>query len=282
MLPRSHTAAVVTARDRSRRVGETPERLATSLTVAGLDRDLVPWVEVLTVRSTGTMRGQSRFVLAAVDGAAADAVTHCAASLAVAMGLPVRCVRVEPGAGLRGEAQRSALARVLRGDQVDLQGRPEDLLARLIHLDDTAMAVLGIRRWETRASRRGSGTAVAVARRVSRPILLVPSTATEWAGPKRALVALDGTTDTAMAAAEAMAPLGRMGVESVPIHVTSTSTATGDAWTAEGRGVMRGVADSGCDMAVVAWTRQVRGRHGAAVLDVLSHTEVPVLLVPVL
>ena len=202
--------------------------------------------------------------------------------MAVALELPVRHVRIEPGPGLRGEAQRSALARILRGDEVDLQGRPEDLLTRLVHLEDTALAVLGIRRWETRATRRGSGTAVAVARRVSRPILMVPPSATQWAGPKRALVALDGTATTAVAAADAMARLGKLGVQSVPAHITVANTAEGEAWTAEGRGVMAAVAEAGCDLAVVAWNRQVRGRHGAAVLDVLSHTEVPVLLVPVL
>jgi hypothetical protein len=257
------------------------------------------------------VRDGGRYVVAGIDGPPAEAsVRHAAGVIAGLLGVSVRAVHVEPGPGLRGEARRSALARVTRGETDTLVGRPETVLTALAETPGAVMTVLGVRQEPRRpGARRGGGTAVAVARRATFPLLLVPPQAADWPGPGRVLSALDGTGRTALAAASALHGLTSPGTVAFPLHVADSpdpATAwTGhardmDSWAAEtgsngsdrgherlqtrplGRHVLQRAEETESDLVVLVWSRQTRGPYGAAVLDVLSATRVPVLLVPAL
>jgi nucleotide-binding universal stress UspA family protein len=227
------------------------------------------------------------------------------------LGLPVRTVHVAPGPGLRGEARRSALARVERGESTEVPGRPEDVIASLVEARGTDLTVLGARHRQRRpGGRRAAGTAIAVARRVTRPLLFVPPGAEGWGGPGRVLTPLDGTGITAMTAASALAAISRHDTIGIPLHVVDDTSAHRfwggpadefDTWRQEfhsrvatevaappevrtgpvGRHVLQAVASTDADLVVLVWSRRTRGGHGAAVLDVLASSPVPVLLVPV-
>ena len=250
-------------------------------------------------------------MLAALDGPpAVPAIRRVAAVMGQVLELPVRSVHVVAGPGLRGEARRSALARVERGDDTEMTGRPEDVLRALAEAPGTALTVLGTRQACRRpGGRRAAGTALAVAKRVTRPLLMVPAAATGWDGPRRVLTPLDGTGLTAMAAASALADIRMAETESIPLPVEGAGgvrrfwgrPGDDDTWHGEprakpldaehaavrlavapvGQQVMKAVAETESDLVVLAWGRRTRGAHGAAVLDVLSQTPVPVLLVPV-
>jgi hypothetical protein len=222
------------------------------------------------------MARSGRFVLAALDGDAAASVEKCASTVGRLLDLPVRSVHVQTGPGLRGEARRSQLARVMRGELQELTGRPEDMLARLVQIPDCSVAVFAIRRPKPgERLRRGSGTALSVARRVNRAMLMVPPGSTDWSGPHRALVVLDGTGTTAMATAEALSPWSPL-VEGVLMHAVDDDPAEP---ASRARQILTHRKRHDCDLIVMSWTRQMRGLSGAAVVDVLAETPVPVMLV---
>jgi nucleotide-binding universal stress UspA family protein len=257
------------------------------------------------------VRDEGRYVVAGVDGPPAEvSVRHVAGVVAELMGAAVRAVHVEPGPGLRGEARRSAMARVTRGETENIVGRPETVLTALAETPGAVMTVLGVRQAPRRpGARRGGGTAMAVARRATFPLLLVPPAADGWGGPGRVLSALDGTGLTALAAASALSGITGPHTVALPLHVADgPDPATAWAgqsrdlsgWTAEtgsagtegahqrlrtrplGRHVLDQADETASDLVVLVWSRHTRGPYGAAVLDVLSATRVPVLLVPVL
>jgi hypothetical protein len=258
------------------------------------------------------VRRVSHYVLAGLDGPPAEhAVLAVAEVMGEILGLPVRRVHVVAGPGLRGEARRSALGRVERGESGEVPGRPEDVLSSLIEAPGTDLAVLGARQRARRpGARRASGTAIAVARRVTHPLLLVPPGLSDWDGPRRVLTPLDGTGITAMTAASALAAISRPDTIGIPLHVVDESSAhrfwggpadEADTWRREfqhryvngvaqlprvesgpvGQQVLRAVEATDSDLVVLVWSRRTRGGHGAAVLDVLASSAVPVLLVPV-
>ena len=226
------------------------------------------------------MAGSGRFVLAAVDGDAGAVVEKCAAVLGRMLELPVRPVHVNPGTGLRGEGRRSQLAQVLRGELHEITGRPEDVLARLAQVPDCQAALFAIRRaHEGGRMRRGSGTALAVARRVRRALLMVPPQIDDWSGPHRALVVLDGSGPTAVAAAEGLSAFGALGIQVVPMHTVDDDPSQP---APRARQILDEQKRHDCDLIVMSWSRQIRGLDGSAVIDVLGRTSVPVLLAPAL
>jgi hypothetical protein len=229
-------------------------------------------------------------VIVGIDGPPAEqAVLRVAAVMGERLGAPVRPVHVTTGGGLRGEARASALARVGRGESQDLVGRPETLLAALVEAPGAVLSVFGARQrpWPTRG-RRASGTALSVARRVERPLLLVPAGATEWKGPTHVLTVLDGTGETALAAASALGEIRAADVMATALHLGNGS----GGWrppderhdasrVAVGRRVLEALeAERDVDLVVMVWSRRTGGTDGRAVLDVLARTPVPVLLVP--
>jgi len=254
------------------------------------------------------MRVEGRYILAALDGPPAEpAVLHVAGVMGELLAAPVRPVHVVPGPGLRGEARRSAMARVTRGEDGHIVGRPETVLAALAQGSGASLTILGAsQRGHRPGTRRGSGTAMAVARRVACPLMLVPPGAEEWIGPRRVVTALDGTGRTAMAAASALSGIASAHTESTPVHVgkrsgsgmlldsrgpldvhleeapwAETQARSRAAGVPAGQRVLQAVADTASDLVVMVWSRRTRGPQGSAVLDVLASTSVPVLLVPV-
>ena len=258
------------------------------------------------------MRRDEHYVLAAVDGAEdADAVLVVAAEVAAHLGaLPVRQVHVVSGPGLRGAARQAALARVERGESTTVQGRPVDILAGLVEAPGAAMSVFGTGNPSARPTpRRPGGTAFAVARRVSKPMLLVPPSLEKWPGAQRVLVPLDGTGVTALAASAALAALSVPDTVATTVHVFDERTVPQfwdspqheyEAWTKEfrarycdalGNGLevragpvadqLTEMAASGAfDMVVVVWAQQTSGGRAAVVADLLAGSTVPILLVP--
>ncbi len=239
-------------------------------------------------QSTRRVRNTGRHVIAAVDGPPAEeAVLQAAKAMGGHLDAAVRPVRVRIGGGLRGEARAGALRRVARGESADLVGRPETLLAALAGAPDAVLTVMGTRRRPARArGRRASGTAVSVARRIERPLLLVPADATGWGGPSRVLTVLDGTGETAMAAACALAQIGVTGTDTTAVHLGDGAHPRPDDWgrhtssVSNGRRVLEEQVSTDADLVVMVWTRRSSGCDGRAVLDVLTRTPVPVLLVP--
>ncbi len=246
--------------------------------------------------------------MAALAGPPAEAaVVHVATVIGELLAAPVRPVHVVPGPGLRGEARRSALTRVRRGEDEKVVGRPETVLAALAQGAGAELTVIGAsQRRHQPGTRRGSGTAMAVARRVSCPLLLVPPAAIDWAGPRHVLTALDGTGGTAMVAASALSAIASSDTQSTPLHIGRAAeplalsegrvaaeggrragAAASEELSAHclpgvpaGKRVLQAVADTGSDLVVMVWARRTRGPQGSAVLDVLASTTVPVLLVP--
>lgn len=254
------------------------------------------------------MRAEGRHIVVAVAGPPAEpAVRHVADVMGEMLDIPVRPVHVVTGPGLRGEARRSALARVARGEADQVVGRPETVLAALAQSPGASLTVLGAsQRGQRPGSRRGSGTAMAVARRVTCPLLFVPPVATDWSGPHRVVTALDGTGRTAMAAASALTTIAASDMQSTQLHIGKRpepsfladghvhslmaphATAESDsealsrpAGVPAGQRVLQAIADSDGDLVVMVWSRRTRGPQGCAVLDVLASTSVPLLLVPV-
>ncbi|HXX91880.1 MAG TPA: universal stress protein [Acidimicrobiales bacterium] len=257
------------------------------------------------------MRAEGHFVLAALDrGLGTPAVQRVAAVVAEHFRLPVRFVHVTTGPGPRGAARQAATARVERGETDELTGRPVDILTGLVESPRTAMAVFGTGSPLERPSpKRPSGTAFAVARRVTRSMLLVPPSLAHWDGPRRVLVPLDGTGVTALAASAALAELREPDTVATTVHVVEHGTvaALGDdapqrmealrselrdryqGALGEGLEVRTGqvaahltdmAASDGFDMVVVVWSQQTRGGRAAVVADLLARTAIPILLVP--
>ena len=231
------------------------------------------------------------------------------------LSVPLRTVHVVPGPGLRGEARRSALARLARGESEEMVGRPETVLAAVAMAPGAVLTVIGARQRAPRpGARRAAGTALAVARRISRPMLLVPPGLCDWAGPTRVLSALDGTGKTALAAAAALSRITGPDTVATSLHIADGPGRPGawavvdksDQWVGAvssnglppgesadsgrrathetrpiGRYVLRRAAETNSNLVVMVWSRQTRGPYGAAVLDVLGASPVPVLLVPV-
>jgi hypothetical protein len=258
------------------------------------------------------VRHDERYILAALDrDEDTPAVLAVAGDVAEHLGgLHVREVHVVPGAGLRGTARQAALARVERGESAEIQGRPVDILAGLVESPRAALAVFGAGNPAARPTpRRPSGTAFAVARRVHRPVLLVPPSVEKWPGARRVLVPLDGTGVTALAASASLALLSLPDTVATTVHVFDQQTVPQfwdspqheyEAWTKEfrarycealGSGLevragpvsdrLTEMAASGAfDMVVVVWNQQTSGGRAAVVADLLAGAGIPILLVP--
>jgi Universal stress protein family len=257
------------------------------------------------------MRHEERYVLAALDrGTGTSAVRIVAQVVADHFDVPVREVYVTPGPGLRGAARQAAATKVERGESSEVQGRPVDILTGLVESPGAVLSVFGTGDPSTRPSpRRPSGTAFSVARRVDKPMVLVPASLEKWEGPQRVLVPLDGTGITALAASAALAELSVPDTVATTVHVFDERTVPQfwdspqheyEAWTKEfraryceaiGEGLevragpvsdqLADMAVSGTfDMVVVVWSQQTHGGRAAVVADLLARSTVPILLVP--
>jgi hypothetical protein len=236
--------------------------------------------EAMKLEAWGAMRGthvrhDEHHVLAALDDDVGSNSVRLVADVASRLfGVPVRAVHVVAGPGPRGTERAAAAAAVERGDADVLVGRPVDILAGLVDSPRAVLAVFGTGDVASRPSpRRPSGTAFAVARRVQRPILLVPASVARWAGPRRVLVALDGTGTTALLASGALAswPLG--GTVTTTVHV---STEAGH----DAGSLADLAASSSFDLLLLVWAQETGGPRTALVVELLATATMPVLLVP--
>jgi nucleotide-binding universal stress UspA family protein len=246
-------------------------------------------------------------VLAAIDAsAAARPVLQVARSLGRALGLPV--------VGLHVRQDGDDPPRLLAGRAgVELRlagGVPAEEIVAGLGGADVALAVLGVR--GNPAGRRPAGsTALAVATRAAKPVVVVPPEPFDPppAGLHRVLVPLDGTADAARAVEEAMGWFAGSGVEVVSLHVFDAATVPRfwdrpehdhAAWT--GEFLARNVPAAGArlevrsgwpadrilevataeraDMIALGWHRRLAPDRAAVVREVLARTPVPVILLP--
>jgi len=257
------------------------------------------------------MRHEEHHILAAVDPeSGSEAVRVVADVLSLQFDAPVREVYVVAGPGERGAARQAALAKVERGETAELLGRPVDILASLVESPHALATVLGTGNPAARPNpRRPGGTAFSVARRVSRPLVLVPPGIEKWAGAKRVLVPLDGTGITALAASAGLATVSIPETVATTVHVFDERTVPPfwdnpqheyEAWTKEfkarycetlgeglevrsgpvGDQVTSMTASGDYDLVVVVWSQQTRGGRAGVVMDLLAGSPVPLLLVP--
>lgn len=249
-----------------------------------------------------------RSILAALDASAvARPVMEAAVALAELTGAEVRAVHVG-GAGSsevpQWLASRGAVPLKI------VEGPVEAGLLDEIADPGVIAAVLGAR--GTPAGRRPAGrTAVRVLERARKPMLVVPPEAV-WDPSRRfcrLLIPLEGTHATSRSVSDGLMPLLRSDVELVILHVFTAETTPkvldrpvrdlemlgAEFLATQLPGATRvemhsgpvgaTVADvcerDGADLVVLSWSQDSSPGRAAVIRDVLGHSVVPVLLLPV-
>jgi nucleotide-binding universal stress UspA family protein len=246
-------------------------------------------------------------VLAAVDASAATRpVLDTATALGRALRLRVVALHVRPdGGGAEG----------LLAGRLDVElrlatGAPAEAIVAALGGADVALAVIGARGHP--AGRRPAGsTALAVATRAAKPVVVVPPDPRDPppAGLHRVLVPLDGSADTARAVEQTMRWFAGSGVEIVALHVFDAATVPRfwdrpehdhAAWTREflarnapaagsrlevrsgwpSDRVLEVAGAERADMIALGWGRRLAPDRAAVVRDVLARSPVPVMLLP--
>jgi nucleotide-binding universal stress UspA family protein len=248
-----------------------------------------------------------RTVVAALDtSAAARPVLETALGLAKLTGSMVAAVHVRDGPTDTPEwlaAHEDVPLRILDGPvEASLLGAVADPAA--------IIAVFGAR--ATPGGRRPVGrTAMRVLEQVNRPIVIVPPEAV-GVSPRplhRLLVPLEGTTESSRPVAEALFPLIADEIDLVVLHVFTKASVPraldrpdrdlalwGDEFLARfcpeatsivlrsgsvGGRVAEVCNEQAVDLVVLSWSQDISPGHAAVIRDVLGHSAVPVLLLPV-
>jgi len=256
---------------------------------------------------------RSAYVVAALDRTPVHvAVRAVGEAMARHLGVPLRELHVG-GTSHRARSVASRLASVERGETTEVPGRPSFILSALVESPSSPLLVLGAPAEPRRSANRGhTGTTLAVARRVSRPVLVAPRALTSWSGPRRVLVPLDGTSMTAFCAAQAVIDLDLAAVTTTTAHVFYDGTVPSfwdqpyheyEAWTNEFRAryvapaledglVLRAgprdpgsqlvtmLEEGGFDMVVAVWSQLAPGTKADVIFKLLANSPVPILLVP--
>lgn len=245
-------------------------------------------------------------VVAAVDGSEVSrAVLRSAAVLAARVGCGVTVVHVGvPDEALQGLVQQQDLT---------LDVREGPVVAALLHeldRDDVVMGVLGTRALTPGPLPAGS-TALAVLRKATTPVLLVPPAEPTQGLARLARVAmpLDGTEEVSAALEGVLAQLRRGSTDVLVVHVFERSSAPAfwdrpahDArlWASEflarhcGEPTARAVLRTGdpgalaldecragrADMVLMAWRQDDAAGRALTLKHVLSGATMPVLVVP--
>ncbi len=247
-------------------------------------------------------------LLAAIDNsAAAMPVLDTATAIANRLDAEVVALHVTEGdhvtATAMAEAAHIPLA-VHRGD-------PAAVIIEMLHRDDVAMAVLGLR-GEPGGRRPAGSIAIAVAEAARKPVVVVPPEH-DWGHQlslRRVLVPLDGTDASARAAQNVADMFAGSGVEIVVLHVFSGDTVPAfwdssrddfDEWSrdflarfaeeldvefdlrtgAPGQKVLAVGSIHEVDLIVLEWAQRFIPGHAEVMREVLTGTDVPVLLLPV-
>lgn len=247
-------------------------------------------------------------VLAALD---ADAAARPVLSSAIAvaelfdasvLGLHVR----ERGVGYAPELTDEAGIELREVD-----GAPVQEIVAATGAPGVAMLVLG-----ARARRAGpipvGQTALSVITQALKPVVVVPPHARPPARVARVLVPLEGTAESSLPIQNALAIMHGHGVEILVLHVHEAATlpAFADhdphaarAWEREflarfvgtprdrvslvrrlgvpADDIVTVARDTATDLIVLAWNRDLTAGRAHTVTEVLAHSEIPVLLVPV-
>ena len=245
-------------------------------------------------------------VLAAIDDSAtATPVLVTAVVLSRQIGAEVRALHVgdEEPASLREQAQGA-------GVPLDtVPGSPVEAICEAIEDEDVAFAVLGIRR-EPEITRPVGSIARAVCETSLKPVVVVPPSLLWRAGESidRALAPLDGTDESSRSVRRAWRLLKRSGVDLVALHVFDPESmprfwdaARNDfeEWSREflvrhanteteleirsGRAaemVLEVGRASKVDLIVLEWSQNLEPERAAVLREVLSRTDIPVLLLP--
>lgn len=247
-------------------------------------------------------------VLAALDNTVAAApvlaTAEAFASLVGSDPAPMH-VRVNGDRGARLVAEASG--RPL----TELAGEPVEELVRAASSDDVSAIVLGAR--ATPGGARPAGhTALAVAERVAKPVLLVPPDTPHAGRLKRVLVPLEGSVSTSLAPRQMFELARDRHIEVVVLHVLEESSLPlftdqpqheVPAWAHEflarycpwgadevtfesrlGRPeelIPRAAEELAVDLVALGWSQELAHGRAAVVHAVLERARVPVLLVPV-
>lgn len=204
----------------------------------------------------------------------------------------VRALAEEAGVGLRAAAPPVGRSLAAAADE-----------------HEVAAVVLGARAAQGRARPAGH-VALELAVAVSKPLLVVPPDAVVARPFGRILVPLDGSPASAAALAETIALASRRGLAVIVLHVhaperlplfTEQPQHELEAWADEflhrhvvphehaelelragqpGRHVLEVAAARRADLIALGWAQDLAGGRAAVVREVLEHSSVPVLLVP--
>jgi hypothetical protein len=248
-----------------------------------------------------------RIVLAALDaGPAARPVLETAFGLAELADAAVEAVHVRSG-------PVDTLATLASRHSIPLRilERPvEPALLDALTAPDVVAAAFGAR--ATPAGRRPVGrTAFHILERLRKPVVVVPPDLVGVAPRRfvRLLVPLEGSEQTSRPVAESLSPLVCHPVELVVLHVFTAATMPrtldrperdlslwGDEFLARfcpeasqielrsgsiGSRVAEVGDEKAVDLVVLSWSQDSSPGHAAVIRDVLGHSTIPVLLLPV-
>ena len=246
-------------------------------------------------------------ILAGIDAsAAARPVLQTAMALGQTLALPVVALHVRQDDVEPPQQFADAAGVQLRV----VIGAPIDTIAGALAAEAVALGVLGVR--GVPGGRRPAGhTALAVARWAVKPLVVVPPVPRDSppVGLRRVLVPLDGTVTAAQAVQQATRGFAGSGVEIVALHVFDAATVprfwdrpqhNHDAWGEEflarwcpapgarlelragrpGGQVLEVATAAGADMIALGWSQDLAPDRAAVVREVLTCTDVPVLLLP--
>lgn len=244
-------------------------------------------------------------VLAALDDSpAARPVAEVALSLARLLRCRPEAVHVGTATGRTATATAEAVGLPFR----NLPGEPVTVIAETVEAPDVRAAVLGAHRLPGSRGPIG-GTALAVAQRVSKPVVIVPPDHRPAGTVRRLVLPLSGAPDVAALVAATVHAATESLVEVVALHVFDARTVPRfwdqpqheePAWreeflarfspTVPVRLVLRTgsvaaavnavVHEEQADLVLLAWAQDVGPGRGEVVQQVLAEVPVPVALVP--
>lgn len=247
-------------------------------------------------------------ILAAIDNSAASwPVLATAVEMGRLLGASVEAVHVQED----GTATARALA-----ERADVPLRliafaPIATLIETLDADDVVLAVIGARGLPG-GPRPAGHIALAVVEQVTKPVVVVPpeASAPSPGGIRRVLVPINGHQTSSSATAAAIRLLGPSGVEVLAVHVFEPETTPLfldhpvrdlELWSSEllerlvarrdvpltirtgeaGQNVLDEAVGKHVDMIALGWSQNFSAGHARTVREILSRSEVPVLLLPV-
>jgi nucleotide-binding universal stress UspA family protein len=247
-------------------------------------------------------------VLAALDdSAAASPVLDVGAAIARTLGAQLRVVHV----GEQGRTMTEALARHCGSSIELLGGDPAERIARAGKAADVVAVVVGAR--GHRGGRRPCGhVATAVLEQASRPVILVAPDVQPTRGERieRVLIPLEGSEQSTTGIAAEAEALARGGAKIIVVHVFRAESMprfldhaghAEQSWGTEflaqwcsqldvdlhlrsghvSRAILDVAAAEDIDLIALAWSRTMERDHAKVVREILSHSDLPVLLAPV-